>query len=294
MVLGVFLGVDQARRGHGEGWLYVGSFLPMGAGAGVTLLQIVGLAPPHSWLGGLWQPGSAFQMLILAMGLANELNRLKQQKLDAEREAKNIQAGLAADLEAQVRERTSELQAVNLQLARRSITDPLTNAFNRRHFDQRCSDLLQARRRTPAPVALCMLDIDHFKGFNDRYGHQAGDQTLVAVASSIREKLRRTGDELFRLGGEEFGVLFTSTSAALAVEFVEELRLAVRALAITHSGSEVGIVTASFGLGYWGAGALGGITPKSIYSHVDSSLYAAKADGRDRVVMTIDHCLATI
>ena len=286
MLLGAFASFGQGRRGHREGWLSLGSFLPLGAGASITLLQVAGLLPPHPWLSGLWQAGSAFQMLVLALGLADTLNRLKQQALVAERAARDIQARLAVDLEAQVRERTSELQAVNVQLARLSITDALTGAFNRRHFDQRCSELLQARRRTPAPVALCMIDIDHFKAFNDRYGHPAGDQTLIAVTAAIRARLRRADDELFRLGGEEFGVLFTSTSAALAAEFVEELRLAVRALAIPHAGSAGRVVTASFGVGYWGTGALDALTPTAMYSVADASLYAAKTGGRDRVVMS--------
>lgn len=284
VVFVVGVSFDQARRGSREGWLYGGSFLPLGVGVAIKLLQIPGIVPHRPWLDWIWQAGSAFEMLFLALCLAEAMNRLKAQKLIAERSARAVQAQLAAGLEQQVRERTLALEAANERLREMSITDALTGAFNRRHFDQRCRDLLGDRRRVPASLALCMIDLDFFKAYNDHHGHQAGDRALGAVVGAVRGLLRREGDQLFRLGGEEFGVLFLATSEAQAASFAEELRLAVRALALPHGASSGSIVTASFGVAFWSDAAMEGLTPDAMYAHADRLLYAAKSAGRDRVV----------
>jgi diguanylate cyclase len=288
------IGQAQLRRGSREARFYMVSFLPLALGASVTLLQIDGLVAHGWWSDGLLQVCSALQMLLLALGLADALNQLRDQKLLAERQALTAQHQLAIGLEHQVLQRTAELEAANQRLAELSITDALTGAYNRRHFDTRCRDLLHTRGRGPAPgapagdldapLALCMLDIDHFKAYNDRYGHQAGDRALSAVAACLRERLRRDGDQLFRLGGEEFGVLFTATHAEQALEFSEGLRLAVRALALPHAGSVQGLVTASFGLVFCEAAALRRMSAEALYSQADAMLYLAKQAGRDRVV----------
>jgi diguanylate cyclase len=290
----VGIGLDQMRHGSREAGFHTVSFLPMAFGVSVALLQIDGLVAQDRWTNGLLQVSSALQMVLLALGLADTLKQLLEQKLLAERQARAAQHQLAIGLEHQVKQRTAQLEAANQRLAELSITDALTGAYNRRHFDTRCRDLLRTRGRAAAPgaahasaaapLALCMLDIDHFKAYNDRYGHHAGDRALSAVATCLRERLRRDGDQLFRLGGEEFGVLFTAAHTDQALEFAEGLRLAVRGLALPHEGSSLGRVTASFGLVFCEAAALEGMTPEALYSQADGMLYLAKQAGRDRVV----------
>jgi diguanylate cyclase (GGDEF)-like protein/PAS domain S-box-containing protein len=175
------------------------------------------------------------------------------------------------------------LEAANRQLRDLAILDALTGAFNRRHFNDVCLAALAGAQRGQA-VALCMLDVDHFKAYNDRYGHQAGDAVLKALAETLRDRLKRSTDALFRLGGEEFGVIFSATSAEAAQHFVGQLSAALHALALPHESTPQGIVTASFGLAWWAA-PTSSLTPETMYAAADEALYEAKRSGRDRIVM---------
>ncbi len=175
------------------------------------------------------------------------------------------------------------LEAANRQLRDLAIVDALTGAFNRRHFNDVCLAALAGAQRGQA-VALCMLDVDHFKAYNDRYGHQAGDAVLKAVAQTLKDSLKRSTDALFRLGGEEFGVIFSATSAETALHFVGQLNAALHALALPHEGSPHKVVTASFGLAWWAAPS-SALTPDVMYAASDEALYEAKRGGRDQVVM---------
>lgn len=175
------------------------------------------------------------------------------------------------------------LEAANRQLRDLAIVDALTGAFNRRHFNDVCLAALAGAQRGQA-VALCMLDVDHFKAYNDRYGHQAGDAVLKALAQTLKDSLKRSTDALFRLGGEEFGVIFSATSAETALHFVGQLTAALHALALPHEGSPQGAVTASFGLAWWAA-PTSSLTPEAMYAAADEALYEAKRGGRDQIVM---------
>jgi len=175
------------------------------------------------------------------------------------------------------------LEAANRQLRDLAIVDALTGAFNRRHFNDVCLAALAGAQRGQA-VALCMLDVDHFKAYNDRYGHQAGDAVLKALSLTLKDSLKRSTDALFRLGGEEFGVIFSATSAETARHFVGQLSAALHALALPHEGSPQGVVTASFGLAWWAA-PTSQLTPEVMYAAADEALYEAKRSGRDQMVM---------
>ena len=236
-------------------------------------------------LGGLsiWglQIGSGVEMLTLAFGIADRLNTLKVEKFQAESEALEAQRTLTGRLETLVEQRTSELATANAHLRHLAVTDELTGAFNRRRFNEAIAETFDRGRRSD-PIALCILDIDYFKRFNDSNGHVAGDRALRAVAGAIQAELRRSSDALFRLGGEEFGVLFTATTADAARRFVERLRRAVINLRIPHEESPSGIVTASFGIIWWDRDALDGLSPETMVSSVDRLLYEAKEKGRNR------------
>ena len=177
------------------------------------------------------------------------------------------------------------LEAANRQLRDLAILDALTGAFNRRHFNDVCLAALAGAQRGQA-VALCMLDVDHFKAYNDHYGHQAGDTVLKALALTLRDALKRSTDALFRLGGEEFGVIFSAASAEAAQHFVGQLGSALHALALPHAHSPHRIVTASFGLAWWAAPS-SRLTPEAMYAAADRALYEAKRGGRDQIAF---HC----
>ncbi|MDO8252755.1 MAG: diguanylate cyclase [Rhodoferax sp.] len=131
------------------------------------------------------------------------------------------------------------LQTANARLENLARTDPLTELPNRRHFDELKENEFRRARRTAQPLSLLICDIDFFKGYNDTYGHTLGDQCLCAVAGALRTSLRRAGDMVARIGGEEFAILLPATTKATALTLAEYFRQAVADLAIPHAASSV-------------------------------------------------------
>jgi diguanylate cyclase (GGDEF)-like protein/PAS domain S-box-containing protein len=184
--------------------------------------------------------------------------------------------------EQRLRDDARALEAANRQLRDLAIHDALTGAFNRCHFNDVCLAALAGAQRGRS-VALCMLDVDFFQAYNDHYGHQAGDAVLKALALTLKDSLKRSTDALFRLGGEEFGVIFSAASAETAQYFAGQLSAALHALALPHSQSPLKVVTASFGLAWWAA-PTSRLTPEAMYAAADAALYEAKRNGRDQIV----------
>ena len=170
------------------------------------------------------------------------------------------------------------------QLAALTVRDALTGLFNRRHFDEVVRAELARVRRGGGAVGLALIDIDHFKQFNDRYGHPAGDRILRTVAHALRATLRRDTDRLFRVGGEEFAVLVTIERPDQLGLVAEKLCAAVRALAIAHEGSAAGHVTIS--VGATTVDAARWLDFEATYQQADRALYRAKETGRDRVELS--------
>lgn len=180
-------------------------------------------------------------------------------------------------------ERANErLREANSRLERLSLTDALTEIANRRHFDGTLEQEWRRAQRAGLPLSLVMLDLDHFKAYNDAYGHLAGDRCLHQVARTMRESLRRAGDLAVRYGGEEFVLLLPETDAHGVAQLADRLRAAVEALEISHAYSPVAPrVTASIGV----ATVLprDGVVPEMLVEAADRALYRAKHDGRNRV-----------
>jgi diguanylate cyclase (GGDEF)-like protein len=164
--------------------------------------------------------------------------------------------------------------------ARLSHTDPLTRLANRRAFDAALTDAWQAAGEEHWPLALLLVDIDHFKQYNDRHGHPAGDRCLQQVAAGLAAAVRE-GDLVARLGGEEFGVLLSTCSCAQARTAAERLRQAVERQALPHGGLPTQpCVTVSLGLALAVPGQ--DTEPASLVDRADIALYQAKRDGRNR------------
>ena len=163
-----------------------------------------------------------------------------------------------------------------------SITDGLTNVYNRRHFNEIFPKVINGARRKDEFVCFLLLDIDHFKQYNDNYGHQAGDDVLVEFAKCLKQNLKRADDMVFRLGGEEFGVVFKSESKEKAVEFANNLKDKVVLLNIKHEYSSASnYITASMGLVCKHGTEIGNMD--EIYKESDDLLYKSKANGRNQV-----------
>jgi len=162
-----------------------------------------------------------------------------------------------------------------------AVADPLTGLANRRYFDDRLDWDFRRADAESRRLSLLFIDIDHFKAFNDRYGHAAGDRVLKAVAKVLETSLRKP-DLAARYGGEEFVVLLPATPRAGAVCVAERLRQKVRALDVEVDGAQLS-VTVSVGMATGPSKCAP--TASKLLEEADEALYAAKAAGRDRVVL---------
>lgn len=164
-----------------------------------------------------------------------------------------------------------------------SITDGLTNIYNRRHFNDLFPKVINSAKRENELLSFILLDIDHFKQYNDNYGHQMGDDVLIQIANSIKTSLQRADDYCFRLGGEEFGIIFKADSKDKAIKLANKIRKNIENLQIKHSGNSASeFVTASLGIISKKAKDI--YSDDELYKDVDDLLYKAKDSGRNKVV----------
>lgn len=170
------------------------------------------------------------------------------------------------------------------KLATLATSDGLTGLANRRHFDERLAEEWARAKRDETPLSLLLIDVDHFKKFNDQYGHQAGDACLRSLGRILAEQVRRPADLPARYGGEEVALLLPNTGADGCAEVSERVRRALRELGMLHALNPPSkLVTVSLG------GAtnipIQGVTEDALVATADRALYAAKESGRDRLVM---------
>ena len=169
-------------------------------------------------------------------------------------------------------------------LASLAMIDGLTHLPNRRRFDEQLELEWKRCQRDSLPLSLLLMDIDDFKGFNDRFGHGEGDSCLQRVADALAKATLRPTDLLARYGGEEFVALLPDTDGLGACQVGERLRVAVEALGIPHTPAGVGrVVTLSVGYATREPGSHTATTPEALLKAADEQLYAAKRDGRNRV-----------
>jgi diguanylate cyclase (GGDEF)-like protein len=193
-------------------------------------------------------------------------------------------AMLYASLEGKVAERTEELEAANQQLQKLSVTDALTGLANRRQLANLLEAEWQRGQRRAEPLAVAMIDIDHFKLYNDHYGHLIGDTCLRRVAAAINETVR-TNDMVARYGGEEFVIVLPGATLEAASRVADRVRTAVLALAEPHAAASAGLVTVSIGV----ASTLPAPekVAEELVAAADAQLYRAKRDGRNRVACAV-------
>jgi len=168
--------------------------------------------------------------------------------------------------------------ALRRSLEQQSLRDPLTNLFNRRYFNEQLAMEFERAHRSHAPLALQMIDIDHFKRINDRFGHDAGDRVLRAVAELLAQNAR-SGDIVCRWGGEEFLILMPGSTSAAAKRRADEIRVRINEQVEIVGGSRVSV---SIGVACYPDHAS---DPESLLDVSDRALYIAKGEGRNRVVV---------
>jgi diguanylate cyclase (GGDEF)-like protein len=170
------------------------------------------------------------------------------------------------------------------ELEEQSNIDKLTGIANRRCFDMMYEKEWVRARREGATLGIIMVDVDHFKRYNDRYGHLQGDVCLSEIANAIRSSLQRPADSAARYGGEEFVVLLPNTDGPGAVTVAEGIARTVARLALEHRGSPVApVVTVSQGVAAGSPGPTDDTS--SLLRSADEALYKAKAEGRNRIVL---------
>lgn len=162
-----------------------------------------------------------------------------------------------------------------------SITDTLTGLYNRRHFNDIVERKINDAKRNNDNIGFLLIDIDFFKQYNDHYGHQAGDEILEIVAKTMKSTFKRSGDYCFRIGGEEFAIIFNASSKQKAIEYANLFKQNIINLKIDHIGSKLNYLTTSIGL-YYDNGS--NIENKDfLYKHSDKLLYRAKQNGRNKI-----------
>ena len=186
------------------------------------------------------------------------------------------------ELEAKISERTQELASANERLAQLAVTDGLTGLFNHRHFHDRLTLEIERSLRNGLPLSLLMIDVDHFKRYNDRHGHPAGDEVLRQL-SRIMTEGRRVNDFCARYGGEEFSVVLVDTSKQTAVQVAERLREQVAEHRFAYADDQPeGCLSVSIGIATFPEDTH---DAESLVVTADAALYAAKRAGRNRVML---------
>ncbi|CAA2104857.1 Phytochrome-like protein cph2 [Methylobacterium bullatum] len=172
--------------------------------------------------------------------------------------------------------------AIQAELERLSRTDMLTGLPNRRAFEEMVARLWTSARRQGTPLSLLVVDADHFKRYNDRHGHAVGDRVLQGIGRCLSASLRRDGDIVCRVGGEEFVLLLPDADGAAALGAAERVHARMSTLSVPSAGIEAGAITVSVGAASALPAAGGSTDPFDLYRRADAALFEAKAAGRNR------------
>ncbi len=207
----------------------------------------------------------------------NSMIQILQQKEDLDK--------INRENEIKLQKYADELADLNHKLTKLSITDALTGALNRRQFDVQMEHELQRSQRFGKTFSLVMFDIDHFKQFNDCYGHQAGDQVLISICQFVKTEIRQT-DRLYRYGGEEFTIILPETDLRNASFLTEKLRKHIAQNNVEYQGNSLPRITASFGVASYSQQIQ---EPAHLIHAADKALYHAKNSGRNCVKLFEDN-----
>ena len=221
-----------------------------------------------------FEVGDEMRLLVDSYNDMVKVLAFNQKKREqAQQQALEAQRVLNEELEAQVKQRTLELQQLNKELAKQAQTDSLTGILNRRHFIYLAEEILKLQQRNDKPCSLLMMDIDDFKSINDTYGHDVGDEVLCSLAASVSARLRNS-DLFARFGGEEFVLLLPETRVEGALTLAREIQQAITLVQLPDAAT----FTLSIGVSELMTDIKDAIT------RADKALYQAKQQGKNRAV----------
>ena len=272
--------IVMLRRGYRPARIFLLAWsLFLGGTAAFTLLAF-GMLPKTFWTHNGVQVGSALEMLLLSLALGSRYAALRNENIRVVQQANE-------ELERSVTARTHELRKTmaqlgeaNVQLREYSRRDPLTGVYNRRHFRDSLQAMLERRGGAAQPLALLLLDLDHFKAINDTHGHLAGDECLTAVARTMRDVVEPRGGLVARFGGEEFVVLLPGLNAQEALQVAEAIRLRVQQTPVPWKDRSIRV---SASIGVHTVSGVRDMPPEEAIRIADEALYRAKDDGRNCV-----------
>ncbi|MEZ5511815.1 MAG: diguanylate cyclase [Gammaproteobacteria bacterium] len=299
LTMAVFMlasGLVSFIEGYPPARYYFLAWVTLFVALGIFALEMLGFTEGSYLSKWALQIGAGTEALLFAIAMSDRINLIKQQALEArekvveqEKLLRSAQEQANRELEARVEQRTRELARVaedlarvNEKLDRLNQLDELTQVYNRRAFNQRSVQLLMQCQRERKPLSVLLLDVDHFKQVNDRYGHLAGDECLRRMATLIRERVTRPQDFVARFGGEEFVVVLFDTHLDGARHVAERIRSEVQQLQVQWETTLIPLTT-SIGLCSAIPDELTGI--EQYTAAADQALYEAKESGRNRVVV---------
>ncbi|SDW56337.1 sensor domain-containing diguanylate cyclase [Marinobacter mobilis] len=273
-----FIGIARWRQGLSHARWYVLSWSTMVLGTISYALAAFGYLPDFLTHEIVMQGAIGSQVVLLNYAMVQRWRELNLKLLEVECSAKQ-------KLERQVNERTTQLRAAmhdlenaNRQLEALSTRDELTGLYNRRYMDNRLIELAREAHRTGQPVAFVLVDADHFKTINDRFGHGFGDTCLKAIAQVLERNICRPRDVAVRYGGEEFALILPETDASGAQRVSDAVLDDIRSSPVTAPDGSRHQVTMSAGIAILSPGD----TIAATFERADQALYRAKEGGRDR------------
>ncbi|WP_166255441.1 sensor domain-containing diguanylate cyclase [Marinobacter salicampi] len=280
----LMIGIVRWRQGYSPAKWYVLSWTLVLVGTGLYAMAAFGHLGDFMAHEVLMQGAFAGQVLLLNYAMVQRWRMLNDRLLAAEHDAKH-------ELELKVHERTSqlrdtmrELERANRQLAEISTHDSLTGLHNRRYLDTTLSDMCAESRRTGQPLAMILLDADHFKVVNDTWGHGFGDQCLQKIAEVLTRHVRRPRDTATRFGGEEFALILPNTDVTGAERVAQRILADMASLPLATPDGQITRISLSAGVAVLEAGE----NENSLFARADDALYQAKALGRNRVEVAVE------
>ena len=291
-ILSCFMaGLLRWRDGFHAAKFYLVAWVFLLGGGLVMISNKMGVLPRNWMTENATQLGAGAEVMLLSFALAYRMNYERRMRSQAQRESAEAQRQLLEhqvraneELDRIVRERTEALEEANEKLTLISSTDALTNVLNRRAFEQLFEQEYKRAYRERSPIGLLMIDLDHFKRINDRYGHQFGDHCLLKAAELLQSCIRRPPDACARYGGEEFVLLLPNTDLEGVVCVAEAIIQRFAATTVSHEDLRL-IMSASMGAASLIPNNIAG--REQLLKQADEHLYTAKAQGRNKVVWQI-------